>query len=103
MNSKARKLADRDEKAVITSGVPYTIVRTGLLQSVPSGNQGFSFNKGDAAKGRLSKEDAAVICVEALESPPQGGLIFEVVNGEEKVTDWKVKFAALVEGTVVSQ
>ncbi|XP_074583964.1 uncharacterized protein LOC141839993 [Curcuma longa] len=103
LNSKAGKLADRDETTVITAGVPYTIIRTGLLQSVPSGDQGFSFSKGDAAKGSLSKEDAAVICVEALESPPEEGLIFEVVNGEEKVTDWKVKFAALIEGTVVSQ
>ncbi|XP_042377923.1 uncharacterized protein At2g37660, chloroplastic-like [Zingiber officinale] len=103
INSKARELADRDEKAVITAGVPYTIIRTGLLQSVPSGNQSFSFSKGDAAKGSLSKEDAAVICVEALESPPEEGLIFEVVNGPERVTDWKVKFAALIEGTVVSQ
>ncbi|XP_042384874.1 uncharacterized protein At2g37660, chloroplastic-like isoform X1 [Zingiber officinale] len=103
MNSKARELADRDEKAVITAGVPYTIIRTGLLQSAPSGDQSFSFSKGDAAKGSLSKEDAAVICVEALESPPEEGLIFEVVNGPERVTDWKVKFAALIEGTVVSQ
>ncbi|XP_074580607.1 uncharacterized protein LOC141837018 [Curcuma longa] len=103
MNSKAGKLSDRDETAVITAGVPYTIIKTGLLQSVPSGDQGFSFSKGDAAKGSLSKEDAAVICVEALESPPEEGLIFEVVNGEEKVTDWKVKFAALIEGTVASQ
>ncbi|XP_042380314.1 uncharacterized protein LOC121972738 [Zingiber officinale] len=103
MNSKARELADRDEKVVITAGVPYTIIRTGLLQSVPSGDHAFSFSKGDAAKGNLSKEDAAVICVEALESPPEEGLIFQVANGEEKVTDWKVKFAALIEGTGVSQ
>ncbi|XP_042386922.1 uncharacterized protein LOC121978680 [Zingiber officinale] len=103
MNSKARELADRDEKAVITAGVPYTLIRTGLLQSVPSGDHAFSFSKGDAAKGNLSKEDAAVFCVEALESPPEEGLIFQVANGEEKVTDWKVKFAALIEGTGVLQ
>ncbi|KAG6492570.1 hypothetical protein ZIOFF_047533 [Zingiber officinale] len=51
MNSKARELADRDEKAVITTGVPYTIIRTGLLQSVPSGNQSFRFSKVNEPSG----------------------------------------------------
>lgn len=35
-------------------------------------------NQGCAANGSLSKEDAAFICVEALDSIPQTGLIFEV-------------------------
>lgn len=34
--------------------------------------------QGCAAKGSLSKEDAAFICVEALENAPQNGLLFEV-------------------------
>ncbi|CAL9121551.1 uncharacterized protein At2g37660, chloroplastic [Musa acuminata AAA Group] len=96
MNSKARKLAERDEETVIASGIPYTIIRAGLLQDSPGGKQGFSFSKGAAAKGRLSKEDAAAVCVEALDSLPEDGLIFEVVNGEEKVRDWKEKFAELI-------
>ncbi|RRT72782.1 hypothetical protein B296_00001972 [Ensete ventricosum] len=64
MNSKARKLAERDEETVIASGIPYTIIRAGLLQDSPGGKQGFSFS--------------------------------EVVNGEEKVRDWKEKFAELI-------
>lgn len=43
MNSKARKLAEGDEKAVISSNVPYTIIRTGKLDNSPGGNQGFNF------------------------------------------------------------
>lgn len=34
--------------------------------------------QGCSAKGSLSKEDAAVICVEALSAVPQGGFAFEV-------------------------
>ncbi|XP_058079129.1 uncharacterized protein LOC131227358 isoform X2 [Magnolia sinica] len=96
MNSNARKLAERDEAAVIASGIPYTIIRAGSLQNSPGGEQGFSFKEGSAAQGRVSKEDAALICVEALDPVPQTGLVFEVVNGEEKVSDWKERFASLI-------
>ncbi|XP_073103913.1 uncharacterized protein [Elaeis guineensis] len=99
MNGKLRKLAEKDEEMVIASGIPYTIIRAGLLQNTPGGMQGFSFGEGVAAKGKLSKEDAAVICVEALDAVPQRGLVFEVVNGEEKVPDWKEWFAALIKST----
>ncbi|KAH0875755.1 hypothetical protein HID58_073117 [Brassica napus] len=44
MNSKAKKLAEGDEKAVISSNVPYTIIRTGKLENSPGGNQGFNFS-----------------------------------------------------------
>lgn len=89
INNKLRKFAERDEKVVITSGIPYTIVKAGLLQDMPGGKQGFCFDEGVASKGRLSKEDAARICVEALDAVPPKGLIFEVVNGDEKIEDWK--------------
>ncbi|CAN8235265.1 unnamed protein product [Cochlearia groenlandica] len=89
MNSKAKKLAEGDEKAVISSNVPYTIIRTGKLEDSPGGNQGFDFNTGAAAKGSISKEDAARICVEALSVVPPKGLTFEVSNGEETVSDWE--------------
>lgn len=36
--------------------------------------------QGSAAVGSLSKEDAAYICVEALDHLPQKGLIFEVTE-----------------------
>ncbi|XP_008798856.1 uncharacterized protein At2g37660, chloroplastic [Phoenix dactylifera] len=99
MNSKLKKLAEKDEEILIALGIPYTIIRAGLLQNTPGGMQGFSFGEGVAAKGKLSKEDAAVICVEALDAVPQRGLVFEVVNGDEKVPDWKEWFAALIKST----
>lgn len=97
MNGNARKLAAQDESVITNSGIPYTIIRTGSLTNTPGGKQGFSFKEGSAAQGTLSKEDAAFICVEALDTVPKRGLTFEVVNGEEKVMNWKDCFAKLVE------
>ncbi|KAJ4958924.1 hypothetical protein NE237_026035 [Protea cynaroides] len=95
MSGNKMKFAEQDEATVIASGIPYTIIRAGLLQNTPGGKQGFCFKEGSAAQGKLSKEDAAFICVEALDMVPQGGIVFEVVNGEEKVSDWKECFATL--------
>lgn len=78
MTSNARKLAEQDESSLIASGVPYTIIRAGSLQNTPGGTQGFSFQEGCAAKGTLSKEDAAFICVEALGLVPESGYTVEV-------------------------
>ncbi|KAL5995368.1 hypothetical protein ACLOJK_025426 [Asimina triloba] len=128
MNSNARKIAERDEAAVVASGIPYTIIRAGLLQNSPGGAQGFCFKEdacggsahlgsgtdqlsllfgdletpGSAAKGKISKEDAALICVEALNAVPEKGLVFEVVNGGIEVSDWKECFASLLKKTYVS-
>ncbi|XP_020599146.1 uncharacterized protein LOC110038601 isoform X8 [Phalaenopsis equestris] len=96
INKRLRKYAERDEEVVITSGIPYTIVKAGLLQDVHSGEQGFCFDEGVASRGRLDREVAARICVEALDVVPTKGLIFEVVNGDEKVEDWKEWFAAKI-------
>ncbi|PHT66285.1 hypothetical protein T459_30710 [Capsicum annuum] len=101
VTANARKQAEQDESLVLASGIPYTIIRTGLLVNAPGGNQGFNFKEGCASQGKLSKEDAAFICVEALDTLPQKGLIVEVVNGEEKVMDWKVCFATLIERSVL--
>ncbi|XAR49898.1 hypothetical protein NMG60_11004073 [Bertholletia excelsa] len=99
INGKARKLAEQDESVAMASGIPYTIIRAGSLQNTPGGKLGFNFEKGSSARGVLSKEDAAFICVEALDAIPPSGLVFEVVNGEEKVSDWKWCFARLMENS----
>ncbi|XP_024184229.1 uncharacterized protein LOC112189189 isoform X1 [Rosa chinensis] len=97
MKSNARKLAEEDESILMASGIPYTIIRAGSLQNSPGGTQGFSFEKGTAAKGTLSKEDAAFICVEAVDAVPKERFIFEVVNGDDKVSDWKECLNRLME------
>lgn len=45
MNSNARKLAEQDENALVTSGVPYTIIRSGALKNAPGGQEGFNFKE----------------------------------------------------------
>ncbi|GAV91961.1 LOW QUALITY PROTEIN: NAD_binding_10 domain-containing protein, partial [Cephalotus follicularis] len=97
MEGNARRLAEQDESTVIASGIPYTIIRAGMLKNTPGGAQGFSFEEGSVASGSLSKEDAAFICVEALDVVPPKGFILEVVNGEEKVSDWKECLRRLME------
>ncbi|XP_021716518.1 uncharacterized protein At2g37660, chloroplastic-like isoform X1 [Chenopodium quinoa] len=97
MTSNAKKLAEQDESTLLASGIPYTIIRTGSLQDTPGGTQGFSFQEGSATKGSLGKEDAAFVCVEALSLVPENGFIVEVVNGEEKVSDWKLQLRELME------
>ncbi|XP_031261852.1 uncharacterized protein LOC116120046 isoform X2 [Pistacia vera] len=77
MKGNARKLAEQDESTLKASGISYTIIRVGMLENTPGGKQGFRFEEGCAAAGTLSKEDAALICVEALNAIPQAGLTFE--------------------------
>jgi hypothetical protein len=45
MNSKLRKLAERDEEVVLASGIPSTIIRSASLQTTPGGERGFSFTE----------------------------------------------------------
>ncbi|XP_076930152.1 uncharacterized protein LOC143594819 [Bidens hawaiensis] len=97
MNSNAKNLAEQDESMVAASGIPYTIVRTGALTNDRGGKPGFGFEKGCTTNGSLSKEDAAFICIEALDVVPEKQLVFEVVNGEENVLNWKDQFEKLTE------
>lgn len=53
MNSKLKKLAERDEEVVLSSGIPSTIIRTGSLQSTPGGERGFDFTKVSVQKPSL--------------------------------------------------
>ncbi|KAI3866391.1 hypothetical protein MKX03_012574 [Papaver bracteatum] len=94
IQSNAKKLAEKNESMVMNSSnkIPYTIIRAGLLQNTQGGQQGFNFKEGSAGQGKLSKEDAAFICVEALNAVPKRGLVVEVANGEETVSDWKELF-----------
>ncbi|KAK6268243.1 hypothetical protein QUC31_012403 [Theobroma cacao] len=97
MTNNSRKLAEKDESVLMASGIPYTIIRAGMLQNTPGATQGFNFEEGRAANGNLSMEDGASICVEALEVVPQTRFTFEVVNGGEKVLDWKECLTRLME------
>ncbi|KAJ7564713.1 hypothetical protein O6H91_02G029700 [Diphasiastrum complanatum] len=100
--ARARKQAEEDEAAVANFGVPTTIIRTGRLQDEPGGRLGFAFAQGSTLSGTLSREDAATVCVKALDVPPQQSLIFEVVNGSDTVSDWEDVFSSFEEGVGMS-
>ncbi|CAM8940737.1 unnamed protein product [Rhodiola kirilowii] len=97
LTSNARNMSEQDESMLINSGIPYTIVRAGLLKNTPGGIEGFSFEEGCSSTGSISKEDAAFICVEALDAIPQKGLVIEVANGNESVSNWKELIAAMID------
>lgn len=54
MNGNARKLAAQDESVITSSGIPYTIIRTGSLTNTPGGKQGFSFEEVYASLSSLT-------------------------------------------------
>lgn len=45
MKGNARKLAELDESMLMALGIPYTIIRTGMLRNTPGGKQGFRFDE----------------------------------------------------------
>jgi hypothetical protein len=71
MKSNAKKLAEQDESVLNTSGIPYTIIRTGELQDTPGGQQGFTFDKVQITgkrcfKGSMPSMIKILLCVREI-------------------------------------
>lgn len=66
------------EVAVRASGNPYTIVRPSWLIDQPGGHSALRLEQGDTGDGKVSREDIAEICVQALLHPEARGKTFEV-------------------------
>ncbi|BBN20321.1 hypothetical protein MPTK1_8g18210 [Marchantia polymorpha subsp. ruderalis] len=92
-----RRDAEENEAAISSLGVPYTIVRAGALKDEPGGQLGFSYGQGGSVQGTISRQDAAYVCAEALDAPPENALVFEVVNGAEDVEDWSAVLTSMKE------
>lgn len=45
MKGNSIKKAEQEESVLVELGIPYTIIRSGLLQNSPGGKQGFSFEE----------------------------------------------------------
>eukprot|EP00850_Spirogloea_muscicola_P021923 SM000268S09739 [mRNA] locus=s268:84021:87053:+ [translate_table: standard] len=93
---------EADEEAVLKADLPVTIIRAGRLLDEPGGQRGLRLGQGDELRGSISREDAANLCVKALDFTPQQSLIFEAVNSDEGSDDWPELFGALKESTVSS-
>jgi uncharacterized protein YbjT (DUF2867 family) len=84
----------KGEKALIQSGLPYTIVRPGrlidgpftssdlntLLKATANGRQGIVMGTGDTLTGQTSRIDVAAACVECLDSSAAANKAFELIN-----------------------
>ncbi len=85
----------RGEDAVRESGIPYVIIRPCALTEEPGG-QALVFEQGDNIRGKVSREDIAELCIQALEQPKACNVTFEVkeaANGNS--LNWESLFSSL--------
>ncbi|PSN17057.1 NAD(P)-dependent oxidoreductase, partial [filamentous cyanobacterium CCP5] len=103
----------RGEKAIISSGLPYTIIRPGrltdgpytsydlntLLQAKTSGDQDVVIGTGDELNGQASRIDVAAACVACLSHGVTENQIFELVNQGTRPAQfsWGDRFQTLLE------
>jgi uncharacterized protein YbjT (DUF2867 family) len=86
----------KGEDSLRDSGIPYTIIRPCALTEEAGGKQ-LIFEQGDNIRGKISREDVAELCVQALQNPKARNLTFEVKEGENstKSIDWQRLFSNL--------
>jgi uncharacterized protein YbjT (DUF2867 family) len=86
----------KGEDCVRSSGIPYTVIRPCALTEEPGG-KALIFDQGDNIKGKVSREDIAQLCVEALDLPEACNVTFEVKEGENGNApgDWKGLFSGV--------
>ena len=86
----------KGEEALRSSGVPYTVVRPGGLVNLPGNQDALIFAQGDTTGGIISREDVALICIAALQTPAAVNKTFETYSSKEAGTNnWPELFAAL--------
>lgn len=101
----------KGEEAIISSGLPYTIIRPGrlidgpytsydlntLLKAKTEGKFGVVLGTGDTLSGDASRIDVAAACVECAQNPSCEGQVFELVNQGPRpsVIDWETLFSNL--------
>ena len=86
----------KGEDCVRSSRIPYTIVRPCALTEEPGG-KALMFDQGDNIKGKVSREDIAELCVQALDQPQACNVTFEVKEGESGSApgDWLGLFSGV--------
>ncbi len=86
----------KGEDSLRESGIPYTIIRPCALTEEPGGKE-FICDQGDNIRGKISREDVAKLCVEALQQKTACNVTFEVKEGENTASslDWQRLFSQL--------
>lgn len=83
----------KGEEHLIASGLPYTCIHPGGLVNDPGGKE-ILVSHNDEGSGRISREDVAEVCVQALTAPEARYKVFDINGGEgPQQTDWKAVFA----------
>jgi uncharacterized protein YbjT (DUF2867 family) len=75
----------KGEDSLRESGIPYTIIRPCALTEEAGGKE-LIFEQGDNIRGKISREDVAQLCVEALQKPQLCNVTFEVKEGENSAS-----------------
>ncbi len=85
----------KGEDSLRESVIPYTIIRPCALTEEPGGKE-LIFDQGDNIRGKISREDVAQLCVEALQQTKACNVTFEVKEGENNaLIDWQSLFSHL--------
>ncbi|WP_392533594.1 CIA30 family protein [Nostoc sp. C117] len=86
----------KGEDSLRESGIPYTIIRPCALTEEPGGKE-LIFEQGDNIRGKISREDVAEICVQALKQAFACNVTLEVKAGEntKNSSDWQRLFSNL--------
>jgi hypothetical protein len=88
----------KGEDSLRASGIPYTIIRPCALTEEAGGKE-LILAQGDRIKGKISREDVAEICIQALNYPEACNVTFEVKEGENQQQisgrDWQKLFREL--------
>ena len=71
----------KGEDVLRKSKIPYTIIRPCALTEEAGGKK-LIFEQGDNIRGKISREDVAKVCVEALKQTQACNVTFEVKEGE---------------------
>jgi uncharacterized protein YbjT (DUF2867 family) len=90
------------ENYLQNSGIAYTIVRPGGLESEPSKGEGILFEQGDDMPnhGGFSRADLASILIAAVDNAAAYNKSFEPVYGEKAAVDaWREQYGALLTDT----
>ncbi len=90
------------EKYLRSSGLTHVIVRpNGGLTDKPGNADRIIFTQNDGFPSSISREDVAIVCVQALAHEESNNKTFEIRNGDDGMVtgaiDWKKWFGMLVE------
>ncbi|AFZ04096.1 CIA30 family protein [Calothrix sp. PCC 6303] len=86
----------RGEDSLRTSGIPYTIIRPCALTEETGGKELLA-EQGDNIRGKISRDDVAELCLQALQETAASNVTFEVKQGENQMGNpgWKTLFSQL--------